>query len=175
MEWFSLRFFQAVYLRLISEESALGDYLRTTRECTLDEMNPVVAESIREHIQKYELEDVESSSLISCETTSTKIKKGFFGGKAEPIQTGILLTPRWLIWASANAKETFGVHSARLDTIQAQDYEKSEMFKLVSDSGVNISGLRTDSTDVGSIFIGLGPEAAAVRFRAMLKEAISKT
>ena len=152
----------------------MGDYLRTTRECTLDEMNPVVAKSIRDHIQKYELEEVESSILISCETTSTKIKKGFFGGKAEPIQTGILLTPRWLVWATAKEEETFGVYSARLDNLQAQDYEKSEMFKLVSDSGINISGLRTDSTEVGSIFIGLGPEAAAVKFRAMLKEAISK-
>ena len=152
----------------------MGDYLRTTRECTLDEMNPVVAKSIRDHIQKYELEEVESSILICCETTSTKIKKGFFGGKAEPIQTGILLTPRWLVWATAKEEETFGVYSARLDNLQAQDYEKSEMFKLVSDSGINISGLRTDSTEVGSIFIGLGPEAAAVKFRAMLKEAISK-
>jgi hypothetical protein len=39
------------------------------------------------------------------------------------------------------------------------------------DSGLNISGLRTDAVDLGSTFIGLGPEAAD--FRARLKGALA--
>jgi hypothetical protein len=48
------------------------------------------------------------------------------------------------------------------------------MNKLVQDTGVNISGLRTDAVDLGSAFIGLGPEPAAQKFRTMLREEISR-
>ena len=152
----------------------MGDYLRATRECTLGSLNPTLAASIRAHIEKYELGDVEASALICCETTSTKQKKGLFGRKAEVFLTGMILTSQWLIWGSGKENETLGVHSARLRDVQVQDYEKSSMYKLVQDTGLNISGLRTDAVDIGSIFIGLGPEPAAQKFRAMLKEEIEK-
>jgi hypothetical protein len=54
-----------------------------------------------------------------------------------------------------------------------QDYEKSEMYKLMQDTGLNISGLRTDAVDLGSTFIGLGPEPAAHKLRTLLKEALA--
>jgi hypothetical protein len=152
----------------------MGDYVRTTRECSLDGLNPILSASIRNHIEKYELAGVATSVLICCETTSTSKKKGFFGGKAAVFLTGILLTPQWLIWASGQEGKAIGVHSARLRDIQVQDYEKSSMNKLVQDTGVNISGLRTDAVDLGSVFIGLGPEPAAQKFRTMLREAISR-
>ncbi|WP_410965803.1 hypothetical protein, partial [Salmonella sp. SAL4438] len=90
--------------------------------------------SIRDHIQKYELQDIESSILATCETTSTKAKKGLFGAKAEVVMTGCLVTPKWLVWANARNNEALGAYSARLGNIQVQDYEKSEMHKLISDT-----------------------------------------
>lgn len=53
--------------------------------------------------------------------------------------------------------------------------EKYEMHKLVQDTGLNISGLRTDAVNLGSVFIGLGPEPAAQKFRDILKDAIAET
>ena len=151
----------------------MGDYLRATRECTLRTLNPLLATTIRAHIEKCELEDIETSTLMCCETTATKQKKRLFGGKKEVIVTGVILTPQWLIWASEKENKNLGVLSARLRDIRVQDYEKTSMFEMMQDTGLNISGLRTD-TGPGSTFIGLGPEPAAQKFRAMLKEAISE-
>ncbi len=152
----------------------MGDYLRTTRESMINNLNPVLVETIRAHIEKYELGDIDLSAVICCETTSTKQKKGLFGGKAEIILTAVILTPQWLIWATSKNNESPSVLSARLRDIQVQDYEKSEMYKLMQDTGLNISGLRTDAVDLGSVFIGLGTEPAAQRFRILLKETLAK-
>ena len=152
----------------------MSDYLRTTRECTFNELNPVLSDAIRAHTGKYELGALESAALMCCETTSTKVKKGFFGGKPEVILTGVLLTPEWLVWAVGKEKQSLGVLSAKLRDIQVQEYEKSEMYKLIQDSGLDISGLRTDAVDQGSSFIGLGPEPASQKFRSLLKEALAK-
>lgn len=151
----------------------MGDYLRTTRECEFDDLQPLLVTAIRGHIDRYELGDIEGSALMCCETTSTKKKKGLFGGKTEVILTGVVITPQWLIWASGKEGEAPGVLSARLDDIRVQDYEESEMYKMMQDTGLNVLGLRTGASDLGSVFIGLGPEPAAQRFRAMLKEAIA--
>jgi hypothetical protein len=152
----------------------MGDYFRTTRESTLNNLNPALLATIRTHIEKYELGDIDTSALLCCETTSTKQKKGLFGGKAEIILTDVILTSQWLIWATGRENESPSVLSARLRDIQVQDYEKSEMYKLMQDTGLNISGLRTDAVDLGSTFIGLGSEPAAQKFRNLLKETLAK-
>jgi hypothetical protein len=156
----------------IEKGELMGEYLRSRRECTLDAMRPTTAAAIRSYIEKYELGDLAASALMSCETASTKQKKGLFGGKAEVILTGVLLTPKWLIWATGKENETPGVLSARLRDIQVQDYEKSSQYRLIPDSGIDISGLRTGTADPASAFIGLGPEPSAQKFRSMLKEAV---
>ena len=156
-------------------DNKVGDYLRTTRECTLDGLNPVLVTAVRTHIEKYELNDTVASALMCCETTSTRQKKGLFGGKTEVILTGIILTPQWLIWATGKTNEVPGVLSARLSEIQVQNYEQSPMYKMVQDSGLNISGLRTSEGGTGTAFIGLGPEPAAQKFRSILKEAMAAT
>jgi hypothetical protein len=152
----------------------MGDYLRVTKECTPDSLHPALAGAIRDHIEKHEPEDIFSSVLFCCETTSTRKKKRLLAGKPVVILTGILLTPQWLIWAAGKENETPGVISARLRDIQIQDYEKSELYKLIQDTGLSISGLRMDAVVLGSAFIGLGTEPAAQTFREKLKDAIAK-
>lgn len=149
----------------------MGDYLRATRECPLENMRPALAAAIRAHLEKHGLT---ASVAAACETTSTKQKKGLFGGKAEVILTGALLAPPWLIWASGKEGEAPAVLSVRLRDIQIVDYEKSELNKLMPDTGLTLTGLRTDGVELGSAFIGLGPESAAQQFRAALKEAWAK-
>ena len=151
----------------------MGEYHRTTRECTLDSMKPVLAEAIRVYIEKYELEGVEESALMCCETVSTKQKKRLFGSKTETILLGVILTPKWLIWAVGEENERIGVLSAKLGEIQVEDYEKTEMYKMIQDTGLNVSGLRT-ADGICSAFIGLGPEPAALKFRDLLKDAMTK-
>ena len=151
----------------------MGDYLRVTRECTLDSLRPELVAAIQAHIERYELEDVIGPVAICCETISTKQKKRLFGSKTEIVIIGIILTPKWLIWAVGKENEHPGVLSARLSDIRVQDYEKSDMYKMVQDTGVNIVGVQT-ADGFGSAFIGLGEEQAAQKFRDVLKEAVAK-
>lgn len=151
----------------------MSDYIRATRECVLNSLQPALSAAIRKHIERHELGIREADILVCCETTSTKPKKGLFG-KAETILTGMLVTPRWLVWAAGKENETPGVISARLSDITVQDYETSDFYKMVPDSGLNISGLRTDSPQAGTSFIGLGPDPAAQKFRQVIKDEINK-
>ena len=151
----------------------MGDYHRVTRECTLDSMQPVLTAAFKSYIEKYELEDVVASPLICCETISTKQQKKLFGNKTEVELAGIILTSQWLFWAGGRENEAPGVLSARLHDLRVEDYEKSSMYRMIQDTGLNVFGFQT-ANDLGSIFIGLGSEPAAQKFRDMLKEEISK-
>ena len=151
----------------------MGDYERTTRECTLDNMHPELAAAFQAYIEKYELEEIAAKAMICCETISTKEKKILLGSKMEVEIAGTILTPQWLFWAGGKEKETPGVFLARLHDLRVEDYEKSSMYKMIQDTGLNVFGFQTASGP-GSIFIGLGPQPAAQKFRDMLREAISK-
>ena len=152
----------------------MRDYVRATRECTFDGMKPFLAQAIRAHLEKHLLGALEASALMCCETTSTKQKKGLFGGKAEVILTGILLTPQWLIWAAGKETETPGVLSVKLRDIEVLDYEKTDQYRLIEDNGLSVEGLRTDGVNPGSAFIGLGPEPVSQKFRSLLRDAQMK-
>ncbi len=151
----------------------MGDYARATRECTLDSLHPPLAAAIRSHIERYELGELEAQVLMCCETTSTKKKKGLFRRKAEVTLAAIIFTPKWLVWAAGKQGEVPGALAARLHDIRMQDYEKSEMYKLMQDTGLNIFGLRSGEGP-GSVFFGLGPEPAAQKFRDMLRDALDE-
>ena len=151
----------------------MGDYHRVTRECTLDSMQPVLTAAFKSYIEKYELEDAVALPLICCETISTKQQNKLFGKKTEVELAGIILTSQWLFWAGGKENEALGVLSARLHDLRVEDYEKSSMYKMIQDTGLNVFGFQT-ANDLGSIFIGLGSEPAAQKFRDMLKEETSK-
>ncbi len=145
----------------------MGDYKRTTRECTLDSMRPELSAAIRAHVEKHNLGDILSSAVMCVETTSEKIKKGLFGG-GETNYTAAVLTNDWLVWANSGTNVKPHAMSARLTQITVQDYAKSSFAKLISDTGVNINGLKTDSSETGTTFIGLEENAAGIKFREAL-------
>ena len=149
----------------------MSGYKRTTRECTLDSMRPELAAAIRTHVEKHNLGDILSGAVMCVETTSEKLKKGLFGG-AEIIYQGAALTKDWLVWAAGGTKAPMGVLSARLNQITAQDYAKSDFAKLIPDTGVDVNGLKTDSPEAGSTFIGLEENAAGKKFREALIAAV---
>jgi hypothetical protein len=151
----------------------MGEYQRTTRETTFDALDPVLRAGLQAHIEKHELGDIAGTISISCETASTRRKQGLLGGKPETILSSAMVTPGWLLWATRRNNEAAAVMSARLRDIRVQDYEKTESYKLIQDSRLVISRLRTDAVDLGSVFIGLGPEPAAAAFRDALKAAVA--
>lgn len=144
---------------------------RNTRECSMDSLLPELATALRKHAQVYKLGNIESSIIMCCETASTQKKTGLFGG-SETIITGAILTSEWLILSTKTGNEKPDVISARLKNIQAQNFESTAMFKVNPDSGLNITGRYSDVTKQGMIFLGLGSEPAAEKFRQALQQAL---
>lgn len=151
----------------------MGEYNRTTRECTFNSMRPDLSAEIRAHVEKHNLGDILSKSVTCIETTSVKVKKGLFG-KEETSYTGAVLTQGWLIWTTITEKGPAGVLSARLNQITVQDYTKSDFAKLVPDTGLNVNGLYTDMSDPGSAFIGLEENVAGKKFKEAVIATVQK-
>ncbi len=152
----------------------MGDYNRTTRECSFGQMRPELVSAIREYAEKHEMGSVEAEIAICCETTSEKKRKGLFasrGADPDPVHyTGVLLTPTWLIWARSGAKSGTTVVSARLKEIEIQDFAS----KLIDDTGLEVFGFVGDTPERGHAFIGLGSESGAQKMREMVREAVAK-
>jgi hypothetical protein len=152
----------------------MPEYERTTKECTIADWQPETASAVRAHIEKLNLGAIEQEILICCETVSKKIKSGLFSrllGNSNAIQhTGIVLTSRWLIWATTDGKSDASVASARLSEVQATDFQSD----LVEDCGLQIFGFINQLPTRGRAFIGLGKEPAAEKLRRILKATVEK-
>ncbi len=155
----------------------MGDWKRTTRECSLNDFPPEVTAAITKHIEQYNLGPILSDAMMCIETKNEKIKKGLFGG-AELVVTDLALTPRWLVWVVKDGKGVASAISTRLADIVVTDYAKSKMAQLNLDTGVEVTGEFTSmannipSEQRGSIFIGLGSEPAAKKFQEKLIKAV---
>ena len=152
----------------------MNAYTRSTRECTFADLRPELVTAIRKHIEKYKLEDIESTLLICCETTSTTRKTGLFTNDSETISTGMIVTPQLLIWTNEKKKDRPIVRSALLRKIDVQDFENTALYQVNPDSGMNVTGRYTDVTKQGQAFIGLGTDPAGEKFRQVLQHAIQK-
>jgi hypothetical protein len=146
---------------------------RTTRECSIFDLNPGLSAAMRAHIAQYQLGDVESGMLMCCETTSTRQKKGMFG-HAQTSLSGVFVTPKWLVWAEANEGKKADAGSAQLRQIDVHDYESTAMFAILPDLGFNITGRYTNVSKTGQTFIGLDAGQDGQKFRQVLRDAISK-
>jgi hypothetical protein len=145
----------------------------STHACTIEELNTGLKTSMRVHGEQHHLDDIESEVLMCCETESTIQKNGLFGGKETTQLSAVYVTPKWLVWATAeNGKTSAG--SAQLRQFEARNYETTAMFASVPNQGLNITGRYTDTYKTGITFISLGSEPDGQNFRQVLKEALSK-
>ena len=145
----------------------MSDWKRTTQEVPLEGLRPEMATAIRKHLEQYNLGAVLSEALMCVQTDSEKAKKGLFG-RAEIVSVGVLLTPRWLMWAIRGSNELVTVFSAQLRDIVVQDYGQTQFAKMIPDSGIEVSGHFTDAAENASAFIGLDEGLAGKKFRERL-------
>jgi hypothetical protein len=149
----------------------MREWMRTTKETPFESLPPELAAAIHEHIEQYHLGPILSDTLMSVQTDSEKIKKGLFG-RAETVQVGAIVTPRWLVWASHGTKAPTAVLSAQLSNISIQDYAQTPFVKMIADSGIEVSGRFTDVTENISAFIGLEESLAGKRFKEIVIKAV---
>ena len=107
---------------------------------------------------------------MCIQTDSEKAKKGLFG-KAEQTSQGVIVTPRWLVWAIMNTGVP-AVLSAPLANVTVQDYAQTQFAKMVPDTGVQVNGRFTDASEIASAFIGLDDSPAARKFKETLIKAV---
>jgi hypothetical protein len=151
----------------------MGDYNRSTRECSFEGLGAEMVSAAKTHIEQYELGDILADATICIEVTSEKIKKGLFAGPGPKlVKNGIILTPRWLIQIlKFNADAAFA-RSARLVDIVVSDYEKNPFYAKLPDNGMEVSGSFTDAHERSTSFIGLGKDAAGNKFKEMFIKAV---
>ena len=147
----------------------MSDWKRSTKEIPFEGLPLEMATAINQQIEQYQLGPILSDSLVCIQTNSEKVKKGLFG-KAETLQVGAMVTPRWLLWAIHGTDKQVAVLSAQLINITVQDYAQTSLAKMIPDSGIEVNGIFTDAGESVSAFIGLEENAAGNQF----KEAIIK-
>ena len=158
----------------------MGEWNRSTSKLTLDKIRKEHWSAIQEHIEAFDLRSDLSDYLICIETISSKQKKKLFGGGIpdQTIQISIL-TPKWLVIAAqGDQPNSPGVISIQLKDAIAKDYKDDLGYKLIPDTGINVTGIFTGMVGMygnsqTSSFIALGEEPAAQEFKEKLFKTIA--
>ena len=108
----------------------MSDWKRTTREIPFENLRPEMIEAIKHHIKQYNLGSILADALTCIQADSEKIKRGLLGG-AESVYTGIIITPRWLVWAVSGTKTKTAVLFAQLKDVVVQDYAQTQFAKMI--------------------------------------------
>ena len=149
----------------------MSDWKRTTKEIPFERLPPQMVAAINQHIGKHNLGPILADVLMCIQTDSEKVKKGLFG-KAETVQVGAVVTPRWLLWAIQGANTQATVLSAQLSNLTVQHYAQTPFAKMIPDSGFEVSGMFTDASESSSAFIGLEENTAGNKFKETLIKAV---
>jgi hypothetical protein len=153
----------------------MGDYTRSTRECSVNQVRPELYRALEDYFQKNSFGDLEAETIICCETVSEKKAGGWLatllGSKDEPvIYTAMLLTSTHLIWARSGQHPSINVNTADLRFIHVKPY--SSLF--IKDTGLEISGLLGNSKGMTLGYLGMGPEPSTQKFCDEVRQAIDK-
>jgi len=151
----------------------MGGYNRSTREMILANVSPDTMNVINKHLEQYNLGSILDDALICIESNHEKIKKGMFSGPgAKMLKVTVILTPRWVIEVYKSDNDAPFARSAQLKDITVSDWEKDPMYAKMPDTGVNVTGRFTDTSESSSSFFGLGKDAAGDKFKEIFIKAV---
>jgi hypothetical protein len=149
----------------------MSDYIRTTRECSVDQLRPELFQALRDFFQERELGDVESDALC-CETISRKKNEStvasLLGESPDTtIYTGMVLTSQFFIWVHQGDHTGIRLNAANLGDIKAEIHPAL----FTKDFGLEIVGYISDTRSRVRGYIGMGTEPAAQKFCEAVKQA----
>ena len=153
----------------------MGDYNRSTKEITFEEITPDVMQAVNKYIELHNLGDILTDVSDCIISTSDKIKKGLFGGPGPNllVQT-VIMTKRWLILADRVDQNAIYIKSMQLADIVVKDYQQTHFHGVIPDSGMNITGRFTDASEQGAIFMPLGEDEAGDKFKEALIRSVQE-
>ncbi len=96
----------------------MSQYHRTTRECTIDELRPELAEAIRSYARRQQWDNLEAEILACCETTtertSINLLDAWLNASVPALSHLVLIaTPDRLIWANSSDRFRASAASAQ--------------------------------------------------------------
>jgi len=153
----------------------MSDYDRTTRECSVGQLNPEVLRAFRNYFQEHQLGDLEAETLLCCETISRKKDLGGLvswmnAALDTTIHTGILLTSQKLIWVRSGDVSGTLVTAAALTNISVKVH--TSIFS--KDTGLEVAGFMDGSKGAMRGYIGMGPELTTQKFCDEVQQAITR-
>lgn len=153
----------------------MSNYNRTTRDCSVRQLQPELRQAIQSHFQAHDLGDPETESLMCCGTISEKKDVGklasWLGGEEDTkIYTGVLFTSEWLIWVRKGNQSDAVLHAASLKEIRVSAYEPL----LMKEPGLEISGFAETSKGRMRGYIGMGPEAISQKFVEAVQKRVAE-
>ena len=153
----------------------MSHYQRTTRECTLDQLQPELAHALRQYFQQHQLSNVEAEILMCCETSSTRTSTNQLDAwlnrdLATDTTLALLLTPERLIWALNSERSGVVVASARLLELRVKVFAP----RGSGDFGLDLYGHMADTKVRTGGKLVMGPEEAAKRFCEAIGDAMQK-
>jgi hypothetical protein len=152
----------------------MSDIRRTTRECSVSQLNPRLLQAFRDYFRAHQLGDPESESLLCCETVTERGSRGSLavwldGNPDASDQLGLILTERWLIWARHGDRSGTITAGIKLTEMRARTYDS----RLTKESGLQITGNVADAKGRAQGNLALGPEPAARNFCERVLAAIN--
>jgi hypothetical protein len=126
----------------------MSNYRRTTRECTIEELRPELAEAVRTYAQRQGWNNLEAEVLACCETTAERISTNrldaLLSGNVDAITyLALIATPQRLIWAySSNARTGAGVASAQYKEMRLKIFRPKHTQDIAVDVYAHMDGTR---------------------------------
>jgi hypothetical protein len=150
-------------------------YRRTTRECSVSQLDPRLLQAFGEYFSKHELGDPTAVTLMCCETFSERENPGIFdtllsGNPDTTDYLGLILTDQSLLWTRAGDRSKTKVFGANLKNIRVKAYAS----RITKETGLQISGFIGDPVDRVKGNLALGPEEAARKFCEEARMAVEK-
>lgn len=153
----------------------MSEYIRTTRECSVNELQPELRQAFQKHFQERGLGDPQTETVRCCETLSRRknpeqAASWLDGGADTVIHTAILLTSEQLIWVHHGDRSGTRLNAAKLALIRAEFHTSW----LMKDAGLEIFGYINDDNARVRGYIGMSDDPTAQKFCEEVEQAIEK-
>jgi len=153
----------------------MSNYIRTTRECPVNQLRPELFRVLRDYFLEHGLGDLETETLLCYETTSTKketnkLASWLNAGMDEKVDMAVLFTSQWLVWARSGDKSGIQVTSADLKKISVRVYASM----LPREAGLEIAGKIEDTKGVMRGYIAMESISVAEKFCDEVNQVIDK-
>jgi hypothetical protein len=150
-------------------------YRRTTRECSVRQLNPRLLQAFQDYFLEHRFGDLVEEALLCCETFSEKENpsriEAWLSGNPDSSDTlGMILTQQWLLWARTGGRSGTKAFGANLKDIKVNQYSSL----LTHETGLHIDGYLCDIKDHVWGNLALGPEEAARKFCEEARKAVEK-